>query len=173
MLIKKVLEKGLTIGSKIAETFMDKGDIKYFVLAALEKESMHGYQIMQNIREEFLGLYIPSPGTIYPTLQMLEEQKLIKVKSKGTRKTYEITPKGREFLKENEKKIMEITKKVKESEVIPQIKKIAVELRDMGKETMNLAIESTKQNKELVKKKVQKTSTVLNETIKKIRKIWK
>ncbi len=79
--------KGLiNVGSKIVEVLMDRGDIKYLILSVLEEKPMHGYQIINEIKEKFNGLYSPSPGTIYPTLQMLEEQRLIRVERKGEKK---------------------------------------------------------------------------------------
>lgn len=173
MLIKKLIEKGINISSKVAETFMDKGDVKYLILYALNKKPMHGYEIMNNIKEDFLGMYSPSPGTIYPTLQMLEEQKMIKIKSEGKKKTYSITKKGKEFLNKNKKKITGIMESVKKSEILPQVKKMTKEFNKLGKETIKLAMITAEENKEKVKKNAEKTSKIIKETMKELRKTWK
>lgn len=169
MLLKKLIEKGLEVQSKVAETFLGKGDIKYLVLDALNKKEMHGYEIMNSIKKKFLGLYSPSPGTIYPTLQMLEEKEMVKSEKKGKKKVYKITSKGKKALKENKEKITRITKALKKNEVIPQTKKVIKDLKNLGKETIKLMLKSAKQKK----KKTKQTRQVLKKTINKIKNIWK
>ena len=85
MILKSIFETGVSIGSRVAEVFMSKGDIKYLVLYSILKKPMHGYEIISSISEEFVGLYKPSPGTIYPTLQLLEEQDMITSTTIGLR----------------------------------------------------------------------------------------
>lgn len=79
----------------------DRGIVRYLVLDAIAQQPRHGYDIMQTITEKSGGAYKPSPGVIYPTLQMLEEMELIRgVESEG-RKVFEITEEGRLELKAN------------------------------------------------------------------------
>ena len=70
-----------------------RGDFRYVVLDALNKKPMHGYEIMKVIGNKFSGFYSPSPGMVYPTLQMLEDEGHIKSKSLRGKKIYEITKK--------------------------------------------------------------------------------
>ncbi len=50
------------------------GDLKLLLLALIEQQPRHGYELIRTIEEMFLGQYSPSPGAIYPTLTMLEER---------------------------------------------------------------------------------------------------
>jgi len=51
-----------------------KGVIRYLVLEALSGRPMHGYELMKTLGEKFEGLFQPSAGAIYPTLQMLQDE---------------------------------------------------------------------------------------------------
>lgn len=80
----------------------EQGDLKYVILRLLEEKPRHGYEIIKELEDRFAGAYSPSPGTVYPTLTMLEDLGYARVTQddKG-RKTYEITPEGSAYLKEN------------------------------------------------------------------------
>ncbi len=80
----------------------EQGDLKYVILRLLEEKPRHGYEIIKELEDRFGGAYSPSPGTVYPTLTMLEDLGYAKVSQdeKG-RKTYEITPEGAAYLKDN------------------------------------------------------------------------
>jgi DNA-binding PadR family transcriptional regulator len=65
------------------------------VLDALSERPRHGYEVIQVIEERSGGSYRPSPGVIYPTLQMLEELGHARVVEQENRKVYEITDAGR------------------------------------------------------------------------------
>jgi DNA-binding PadR family transcriptional regulator len=79
----------------------ERGDVKYLVLDAVADAPRHGYEIMQVIEERSKGAYRPSPGVIYPTLQMLEEMGFLRATETDGRKTYTITDEGRRELEEN------------------------------------------------------------------------
>jgi DNA-binding PadR family transcriptional regulator len=64
---------------------------------------MHGYEMMRALEEKSGGFYAPSPGSIYPTLQMLEDRGLVTVKEIEGKKVYSITDAGRAFLAEQQK----------------------------------------------------------------------
>lgn len=74
-----------------------RGDIKIHVLRSLKDEPRHGYEIMDALERESGG-YRPSPGSIYPTLQMLEEGGFVTGEQVDGKKVYTITDKGREVL---------------------------------------------------------------------------
>ncbi|GGD83935.1 PadR family transcriptional regulator [Paenibacillus nasutitermitis] len=80
--------------------YFGRGGVKYALLQLLAKEPMHGYQMMKALEEQSGGLYIPSAGTIYPTLQMLEDRELIIAAEDGGKKVYRITEAGRTMLSE-------------------------------------------------------------------------
>ena len=73
-----------------------RGDIRAAILALLAEEPMHGYQIIQVISERSSGNWRPSPGSVYPTLQQLEDEGLIEpAASESGRRAYTLTDSGR------------------------------------------------------------------------------
>jgi DNA-binding PadR family transcriptional regulator len=74
---------------------MGRGDVRAAVIALLAEKPMHGYQIIQEIEERSGGAWKPSPGSVYPTLQLLADEGLIGAKESNGRKTYSITDEGR------------------------------------------------------------------------------
>lgn len=77
-----------------------RGDLKYLVLGILQKKPMHGYEIMKVLSETFKGLYFPSAGAVYPTLQALEDMRYITCTPEEGKKVYSVTPDGRKFLED-------------------------------------------------------------------------
>jgi DNA-binding PadR family transcriptional regulator len=74
---------------------MGRGDVRAAVLALLAESPMHGYQIIHEIEERSGGTWKPSPGSVYPTLQLLADEGLIEAMESNGRKTYSLTPEGR------------------------------------------------------------------------------
>jgi DNA-binding PadR family transcriptional regulator len=89
---------------------MHRGDAKVLVLDELRKKPMHGYEIAKGISETFGGVYEPSPGMIYPTLQYLEDIGYVTASHESGKKVYSITKNGRAFLRENDVTINRIHK---------------------------------------------------------------
>lgn len=79
----------------------ERGEVRYLVLDAISDQARHGYEIIQTIESKSGGGYRPSPGTIYPTLTMLEEMGFAKSSKKGGKRCYEITDEGRTELEEH------------------------------------------------------------------------
>ena len=74
-----------------------RGDIRAAILALLGEEPMHGYQIIQVISERSGGNWTPSPGSVYPTLQQLEDEGLIEpAASESGRRVFALTDAGKE-----------------------------------------------------------------------------
>jgi DNA-binding PadR family transcriptional regulator len=74
-----------------------RGDIRAAILALLSESSMHGYQIIRELSERTGGAWTPSPGSVYPTLQQLEDEELVvEQKSDTGRRVYALTEAGRE-----------------------------------------------------------------------------
>lgn len=76
-------------------TRMGRGDVRTAVLALLAEQPMHGYQIIHEIEQRSGGVWKPSPGSVYPTLQLLADEGLIRAEESGGRKTYSLTDEGR------------------------------------------------------------------------------
>jgi hypothetical protein len=74
---------------------MGRGDVRAAVLALLAEQPMHGYQIIHEIEERSGGAWKPSPGSVYPTLQLLADEGLISAEESNGRKTYSLTDAGR------------------------------------------------------------------------------
>jgi DNA-binding PadR family transcriptional regulator len=85
-------------------TAFQKGDLKYIILDLLKDKPRHGYDIIRELEEQSYGFYKPSPGVIYPTLQMLEEMGYAKSTEQEGKKVYSITEEGLKFL-ENQSNI--------------------------------------------------------------------
>ena len=75
-----------------------RGDIRAAILAVLAERPMNGYQIIQDIAERSGGVWKPSPGSIYPTLQQLEDEDLVRADDQGGRKVYHLTTQGEEYV---------------------------------------------------------------------------
>lgn len=76
----------------------DRGGVRYLVLDALSERDRHGYEVIQAIEERSGGVYRPSPGVVYPTLQLLEELGHARLSEQDGRKIYAITDDGRRDL---------------------------------------------------------------------------
>ncbi|MDF2047990.1 PadR family transcriptional regulator [Microbacterium sp. Kw_RZR3] len=75
---------------------MNKGDVRSAVLSLLLEQPMHGYQIIREIEDRSGGSWKPSPGSVYPTLQLLTDEGLVQSEESNGRKTYSLTAEGRE-----------------------------------------------------------------------------
>ncbi|HUY17166.1 MAG TPA: PadR family transcriptional regulator [Acidimicrobiales bacterium] len=76
-----------------------RGDVRVAILALLEERPMHGYEMMQELSERTQGLWQPSPGSIYPALQLLEDQGLVRSESAEGRRQFTLTDEGRAEMK--------------------------------------------------------------------------
>ncbi|MEV8533288.1 PadR family transcriptional regulator [Streptomyces sp. NPDC051211] len=72
-----------------------RGDVRASILALLLDRPMHGYEMIQEIGERSGGAWKPSPGSVYPTLQLLEDEGLIRSESEGGKKLFTLTDAGR------------------------------------------------------------------------------
>ncbi len=77
-----------------------RGVIKYIILDYLKDKPSYGYEIIRALEERFHSFYIPSPGTVYPTLQMLEEMGYVTGAEQDGKKVYTVTEEGHHFLDE-------------------------------------------------------------------------
>lgn len=70
------------------------GDLHLVILALLSRQPMHGYQLMAELADRLDARYRPSPGSIYPALQAMEQEGLIASTMDGDRRVYELTGDG-------------------------------------------------------------------------------
>jgi DNA-binding PadR family transcriptional regulator len=71
-----------------------RGDARYIILDALRDGPKHGYEIIKALEERSAGRYVPSPGTVYPTLQYLEDQGFVRAREEADRRIYQLTEAG-------------------------------------------------------------------------------
>ncbi|KAA9107613.1 PadR family transcriptional regulator [Microbacterium rhizomatis] len=86
---------GKQFEQKVGGTRMARGDVRSAVLSLLAEQPMHGYQIIREIEDRSGGSWKPSPGSVYPTLQLLTDEGLISAEESDGRKTYSLTEAGR------------------------------------------------------------------------------
>jgi len=72
-----------------------RGDLSPIILRVLKDKPMHGYEIISRLEAMSHGMWRPSAGSVYPNLQMLEEQELVTSRQEDGKKVYELTDKGR------------------------------------------------------------------------------
>jgi DNA-binding PadR family transcriptional regulator len=70
-------------------------NVRPALLALLLERPMHGYEMIQELDSRTNGIWRPSPGSVYPTLQLLEDEGLVEVTAAGGRKSYQLTADGR------------------------------------------------------------------------------
>jgi len=90
----------------------ERGDLKFVILRLISKRPMHGYEVMKALEEESKGYYRPSPGSVYPTLQMLDDEGYLTVEEKDGKKIYTITDEGMAYLGDNEDVVNDVFDRV-------------------------------------------------------------
>jgi DNA-binding PadR family transcriptional regulator len=115
------------------------GRLRLYLLRLLDEEPRHGYEVIRLLRDRFMGVYAPSPGTIYPRLARLEEEGLVTHDEENGRKVYRITEAGREELRNRGDELDEL-----EEELSASVSDIVREVREDVRETVrNLREELT------------------------------
>ncbi|MGW5155714.1 PadR family transcriptional regulator [Nonomuraea wenchangensis] len=80
--------------------FFGPGELRLAVLALIAERPGHGYDVMSRLSDRFNGTYEPSAGSIYPTLQLLEDEGLVRVEQDEGRKVHHVTDEGRRAVEE-------------------------------------------------------------------------
>jgi DNA-binding PadR family transcriptional regulator len=76
--------------------FFEHGDLRFVVLALLEEQPRHGYELIKELEERTGGAYRPSPGVVYPTLALLEDEGFVRQAGGETgRKLFQINDEGK------------------------------------------------------------------------------
>ena len=84
-----------------------RGDVRAAALALLTEGPRNGYQIIQEITERSHGIWRPSPGSVYPALQQLEDEGLVRAEEEGGRRAYRLTDHGRAHVADNREALAE------------------------------------------------------------------
>src|SRR5579864_6284023 len=96
--------------------FFEIGEIRLAILSLLSEGPKHGYQLMKEMKERSGGVYSASAGSVYPTLQQLEDELLIKSVQQNGRRVYELTAAGREELAKDPDGVRRIWERAEECE---------------------------------------------------------
>jgi DNA-binding PadR family transcriptional regulator len=113
----------------------EKGDLKYVILDLIKDKPCHGYEIIREMEDRFHGFYSPSPGSVYPMLQLLDDLGYIRSAERDGKKTYTITDEGKQFLDEQGETIDRIKAHLKDSfgkGSREEFRDAAHELRNLG-----------------------------------------
>src|SRR5205823_2979741 len=105
--------------------------LRLYLLRLLDEEPRHGYEVIRLLRDRFMGVYSPSPGTIYPRLARLEEEGLVTHDEVDGRKVYRITEAGREELRSRSDELDEL-----EEELSASVSDIVREVREDVRQTV-------------------------------------
>lgn len=91
------------------ERMFDSGELQLVILYLLAEQPSYGYQLIKTMEQRLAGGYAPSPGVIYPTLTLLEEEGFATAStSEAGKKVYTVTEEGRKHLEANKRQIEEI-----------------------------------------------------------------
>jgi len=116
--------------------FFERGDLKYVILDLLKDRPSHGYEVIRALEERSHGFYSPSAGSVYPTLQLLEDMGYVSSAEQEGKKTYAITDEGKAFLverKENIDKIKEHMRDFWTPANREELREIVGEARSLGR----------------------------------------
>ncbi len=115
------------------------GKLRLYLLKLLDEAPRHGYEVIRLLQDRFMGVYAPSPGTIYPRLARLEEEGLVTHDTVGGRKIYRITDKGRAEIESRLDDLADL-----EQEITDSVRDIAREVSEDVRDTVrNLREELT------------------------------
>ncbi len=107
------------------------GNLRLYLLKLLDEAPRHGYEVIRLLQDRFLGVYAPSPGTIYPRLARLEDEGLVTHDEVDGRKVYRITDKGRAELHARLDDLAAL-----EEEITASVRDIAREVSEDVRETV-------------------------------------
>jgi DNA-binding PadR family transcriptional regulator len=147
----------------------ERGEVRYLILDALKDEARHGYEIIRTIESRSGGEYRPSPGTVYPTLQMLEEMGHIQQVKGKERKAYELTEGGKAELEAHREEVEEAYERLRSSLFSSDV----IEMHEMWEKIHSLfrSVRSSFRRGKLTGAKIRKIQTVISQAAEKIDRI--
>jgi len=115
---------------------VEKGALKYVILDLLKDKPSHGYEIIRALEDRFHGFYTPSAGSVYPTLQLLEDMGYVTSAERDGKRVYTITDEGRKHLGDEKDHIDDIKSRMKDFWGMhnrEEFRETAIEFRGLGK----------------------------------------
>lgn len=113
-------------------TIFGHGRLRLYLLKLLDESPRHGYEIISLLRDRFMGVYSPSPGTIYPRLARLEEEGLVTHEEVDGRKVYRLTDQGREELRNRSADLDDLERQITDS-----VRDVAEAVREDVRDTIS------------------------------------
>ena len=93
--------------------FFGPGEVRLALLSLVADEPIHGYELMKRLEERSGGIYRASAGTIYPTLQQLEDEGLIVSEPLNGKRVYKLTEEGRRELRDRDETVRQIWRRAR------------------------------------------------------------
>lgn len=157
-------------GGRGERRVFDHGDLRLVLLWLIAEKPRSGYDLIKTIEEMVGGAYSPSPGVVYPTLTLLEEQGHIRVgATEGNKKLYEITPEGSEALKAAEPSVAAVRERIahararQQRESSPQIHRAI--------ENFKLALRLRLSRGELTSEQTQAIADIIDDAARRVERI--
>lgn len=116
-----------------------RGDMKFVLLELLTERPKHGYEMIKELEARFAGFYAPSPGSVYPTLQMLEDRGYVRSTVEAGKRIYAITDDGRTFLHEQPEAGAHTRRRSRDFGASPEVRAFAREVFDFGRAVVQAA----------------------------------
>ena len=152
-----------------ARRFFEKGVLRFVILDLLANKPSHGYEIIHNLEDIFHGFYSPSPGSIYPTLQLLQKQGYVTPDVSSGKKVYTVTDTGLTYLSEHTdivKGLRQCTKsKHRPKWLHADFRATAAELRLLGQSFVQHAPDMNRDQMEHVRKIIQQAISEIRNVI--------
>jgi DNA-binding PadR family transcriptional regulator len=134
------------------ERFFGRGDLKYVILELLRDQPRHGYDIIRALEDRMRGYYRPSPGSVYPTLQMLEDLGYVTSSQQEGKKIYTITDEGRRYLNEQQSTIDDIRSRISagwDAAQRPEVSDLMHEVQQLARALFRLGTRSLQDTERL------------------------
>jgi DNA-binding PadR family transcriptional regulator len=152
------------------EASFQKGNLKYVILDLIKDRPRHGYDIIRELEEQSHGFYKPSPGVIYPTLQILEEMGYAQSAETEGKKVYSITEEGLKFLNEKSDIADGVRSRMKNRWNFKNMAKMAAVMKDyheleqlIGRNFYNLDEDKTERIRRILSETYEKINSVVRE----------
>ena len=147
---------------------LDHGDLRIMMLANLNQKPSHGYELIKSIGQLTSGLYTPSPGVIYPTLTLLEDQQLIVAENTGNgRKSYSLTLEGKMHLEENTDVLEQIAQRLQDTKSFRRGSLLSDEI-EQALGNLRALLRHKLVTSELDETKLGQIADILNDAVRKI-----
>lgn len=118
------------------ERLFGRGDLKYVILDLLKDQPRHGYDIIRALEDRMRGFYRPSPGSVYPTLQMLEDLGYVTSSQQDGKRVYSITDEGRRYVADQQTTLDDIRERISagwDAASRPEVADLMHELRQLAR----------------------------------------